>query len=233
MTLSNSTLPKADCPMCGQVTASTEIGAFADLVNDRPVTALAKALSDADGLYVPARTLMDELWAHDPDGGPSPAQMYHHLNFTIGRFPDLAQPHGIFLEYRYGTHGGYRLKLSPLKRAPTSLSCPCCDQRVEPLNINAMMIRYSLSGKLEALLRRLFRSAKDGVGADCSKETLVAAVLAVNTRETRHRAQDLLKFNIFELRRKLRSSGVVIELIGYNGGYRAIHLPTANRRGRK
>ena len=105
------------CPMCQGPSDPAAFDAMIwDLICERHVSEEAESVLrvvwDGGGRLVEAKTIFDEIYCWDPEGGPSPARMYADLNAALAELNAALDGTGLAV-VKQGRRDGWRLVISP------------------------------------------------------------------------------------------------------------------------
>lgn len=102
------------CPMCRRPAPIPDLD---DLIRSRRIkghaAAVLTAVWNGGGKVVTASAVFDEMYADDPDGGPSNTQMYLHLKRATERLAGALAGTGVAIVHSaHGPCAGWRLKIT-------------------------------------------------------------------------------------------------------------------------
>jgi len=104
----NNAIP---CPCCAQPVAVPTVEIVIDHYDIPPHQAcILRAVWKGKGHPVQTDRIFDAMYADDPDGGPSPTQMYSALKVSLSRLRKRLEGSGIGID-NVGYRQGYRLKI--------------------------------------------------------------------------------------------------------------------------
>lgn len=109
-----------NCPCCDQVVAAPSLD---QLVADRNISghdeAILRVVWCGDGMPVRTERIFDAMYADDPDGGPSPQQIYRDFKIALSRLRDRIEGSGVAIQ-NAGFRCGFRLTFDEVTDGPRS-----------------------------------------------------------------------------------------------------------------
>ena len=100
-----------DCPCCRQKVAAPSLEIVIDACKVSPQGAkILEAVWKGRGHPVPTKRILDKLWEHDPDGGPSEHRMSRNFQWSLSQLRTALKGSGWAIENVF-YNCGYRLSV--------------------------------------------------------------------------------------------------------------------------
>jgi hypothetical protein len=104
-----SNIKPIDCPCCKRPVSVPSLEIVIDRYGVTPLQArILEAVWRGKGMPVVTERIFDAMYADDPDGGPTPSQMYKAFKVALCRLRERLEGTGIGIE-NVGYRQGYRL----------------------------------------------------------------------------------------------------------------------------